>query len=185
MQAGFLTAPSQVSANMDAFTRPGAGSLGTLTSLARVGAQEASGSIAAVGGDGAVHKAGGAGGGGLYLRQTGGHAEFELSLPSMGPYLRLLSAARAHLMSLLSKSKFKEAPLHLLRERWDGGIAGDDSASKAKRARGEFAGVLPGKTRKWKQFHGLRFEWVLGECVGLGLVELFETGTVGQGVRAR
>lgn len=205
MHAGFLTVSSQPSTSMDAFARPGPGSSGTLTSLARVGSQEVSGSLGAIGGYGAVHNAGGSGGG-LYHREPSisshpisvgaqvstipenfrrSGQSFEFTLPSTGPYLRLLSSARSHLMSLLAKSKFKEAPLDLLRERWDGGIATDDAASKAKKARGDFAGVLPGRTRKWKQFHGLSFEWVLGECVGAGLVELFETGTVGKGVRAR
>lgn len=72
----------------------------------------------------------------------------------------------------------------LLHERWDGGIMGDDPASRAKKARGESTAVLPGRTKKWKQFYGLRFEWVLEECVGAGLVECFETGSVGIGVRA-
>lgn len=205
MQAGFLTVSNQPSGSIDVFTRPGAGTSGTLASLARVGSQEVSGSLGTIGGYDAVHEAGG-GGGGIHCRESiitsnlnsmgpqisytpegfrRSGQSFELTLPSTGPYLRLLSSARSHLMSLLAKSKFKEAPLDLLHERWDGGIATDDPASKSKKARGEFAGVLPGRTRKWKQFHGLRFEWVLGECVGAGLVELFETGTVGKGVRAR
>ena len=41
----------------------------------------------------------------------------------------------------------------------------------------------PGKLKKWKHFHGLAFEWVLLECIGAGMVELFETGSVGIGVR--
>lgn len=71
-----------------------------------------------------------------------------------------------------------------LKERWDGVVASDDAATTAKRIRGEFVGVLPGKTKKWKQFYGLTFEWVLEECVGAGLVECFETRSVGLGVRA-
>lgn len=103
----------------------------------------------------------------------------------MGPYLRLLTTARAHLLSLLSKtSKYKEAPTTLLKERWDGGIAGEDLATKARKARGDFTGVLPGRTKKWKAFYGLSFEWVLEECAGSGLVELFQTHSVGVGVRA-
>ncbi len=43
--------------------------------------------------------------------------------------------------------------------------------------------MLPGRTKKWKQFYGMRFEWVLEECLGTGVVELFETGSVGMGVR--
>ena len=74
--------------------------------------------------------------------------------------------------------------MNILNERWDGGIAADDKQSQARKVRGEFVGVPPGRTKKWKQFYGLRFEWVLEECVGAGLVELFETGSVGKGVRA-
>ena len=114
---------------------------------------------------------------------SGGQLAF--SLPSTGSYLRLANSARVHLMSFLSRCKFKEAPVDLLRHRWDGGVAGPDPVSQAKRARGEFAGVLPGATRKWRTYHGLKFEWVLGECVAAGLLELFETGTVGRGVRVR
>lgn len=71
----------------------------------------------------------------------------------------------------------------MLKERWNGGIASNEAAYMAKKSRGEFAGILPGQTRKWKQFRGLSFEWVLEEAVGAGLVEVFETGSVGRGVR--
>ncbi|KAJ2984426.1 hypothetical protein NUW58_g6065 [Xylaria curta] len=69
------------------------------------------------------------------------------------------------------------------------GLVAEGGASHAfvqrpKRARGEFAGVLPGQTRKWRQFYGLTFDWVLQEAVGAGLVEIFETRSVGRGVRA-
>jgi hypothetical protein len=73
--------------------------------------------------------------------------------------------------------------MDVLRERWDGGVPASDEQTKAKKARGEFTGVLPGRTKKWKQFWGLRFEWILEECVGAGLVECFETRSVGVGVR--
>ena len=106
-----------------------------------------------------------------------------LSLPNIGPYLRLLDMARTHLLSLLGKSKYREAPVYLLRERWDGAVESETKFSQAKRSRGEFAGVLPGKTRKWKQLSGLEFNWILEECVGAGLVEIFETNSVGHGVR--
>lgn len=65
----------------------------------------------------------------------------------------------------------------------DGGISGDDPAARAKKYRREFVGVLPSKTRKWKQFYGLSFDWVLAECLGAGLLELFDTGSVGRAVR--
>ncbi|KAI9818168.1 MAG: hypothetical protein M1827_000793 [Pycnora praestabilis] len=193
MKAGFLTSSSNPWTSINTFSRPGEASISTLASLSAAGSRSASGSIAAAGGEGAVHEAGG---GGCGIRRASSHlvvweedgtresvedgGEFHLSLPTTGPYLRLLASTRAHLMSLLSKSKYREAPLDLLRERWDGGIAADDPASKARRARGEFAGVLPGRTRKWKQYYGLNFEWVLAECLGAGLVEVFETGSVGK-----
>ncbi|KAL8808583.1 MAG: hypothetical protein Q9200_004218 [Gallowayella weberi] len=149
----------------------------------------ASGSLAAIGGSNAIIDAGGT----LSLRHHHHHhgsppttatATLQLALPNTGPYLRLLTSARTHLLSLLQKSnRHRQLPLYLLRERWDGAIASDDAAAKNKKARGEFAGSLPARTRKWRQFCGLRFEWVLAECVGAGMVELFETGSVGLGVR--
>lgn len=108
---------------------------------------------------------------------------FFLSLPNTGPYLRLLSAARAHFLSLLKQSKYHEAPLTLLRDRWDGAVESDRSYSVAKRIRGEFSGVLPGRTKKWKEFNGVSFQWILEETLGAGLVELFDTGSVGPGIR--
>lgn len=74
-------------------------------------------------------------------------------------------------------------PLDMVRERWDGGVVLEDLKQERKKIRGEFAGVLPGRTKKWKQFYGMRFDWVLEECVGGGLIELFETGSVGRAAR--
>lgn len=59
----------------------------------------------------------------------------------------------------------------------------EKSFSLAKRARGEFAGILPGRTKKWKDLYGMQFRWVLEEALGAGLVEIFETGSVGPGIR--
>ncbi|KAE9381663.1 hypothetical protein N431DRAFT_425230 [Stipitochalara longipes BDJ] len=179
MHAGFLTSSTTSWSATDVFSRPGDGSRGTMTSLNSI-SKAASGSMAAVGGEGAVHAAGGSGGG-AKLPSTG---DYSLALPTTGPFLKLLSNARAHLLSLLSKSKFREAPESLLRQRWDGGIEADDTASAARQIRGEFSGVLPGRTRKWKQFYGITFEWILEECVGAGLLEVFDTGSIGRGVRA-
>ncbi|KAL1953007.1 hypothetical protein VTO42DRAFT_3778 [Malbranchea cinnamomea] len=106
-----------------------------------------------------------------------------LSLPNMGPYLRLLGAARSHLGALLQKSCYGEAPLSLLKDRWDGAVESDSGVSAAKRLRGEFSGVLPGRTKKWKDLYGLNFRWALEEALGAGLIELFDTGAVGPGVR--
>ncbi|APA06629.1 hypothetical protein SS1G_04800 [Sclerotinia sclerotiorum 1980 UF-70] len=178
MHAGFLTSSTTNYTATDHFSRPGDGSKGTLTSLNSI-SRAASGSLAAVGGEGAVHASGGSGGG---ARLTG-KGDFSLSLPATGKFLKLLSSARLHLVSLLSKSKYREAPESLLRERWNGGIETDDGVSAAKRNRGEFSGVLPGKIRKWKQYYGISFEWILAECVGAGLVEVFDTRSIGRGVR--
>ncbi|OMP84913.1 hypothetical protein BK809_0000665 [Diplodia seriata] len=181
---GFLTSANLPAGNAELFSRPGAASLG---SLAGSSARAASGSLDAVGGANAFTSSGASGGGVVSTNRQrkapGGVYSF--ALPNMGPYLRLLTTARAHLLSLLSKtSRYKEAPMSILKERWEGGIAGEDLASKARKARGDFTGVLPGRTKKWKTFYGLSFEWVLEECVGSGLVELFQTHSVGVGVRA-
>ncbi|KAL9098040.1 MAG: hypothetical protein Q9163_006218 [Psora crenata] len=189
MRTGFLTSTSGANNSTDLFSGQGPASAGTVTSISTI-SRAASGSVAAVGGEGAMQDVGGRGGIGRsssqyekmpqYLTDA---AKFQLSLPGTGPYLRLLTAARSHLVSLIRKSSFRELPLYLLKERWEGGISADDPAGKAKKYRGEFAGVLPARTRKWKEYYGLSFEWVLAECLGSGLVELMETGTVGRSVR--
>ncbi len=194
MRSGFVTSLSQLQSTASAFLGSGlADSTTTITSIANI-SRAASGSVAAVGGEGAVHGAGGHGG----IRRSGSQIErqhdadpqhrdiaeaLQFSLPGMGPYLKLLTAARSHLVSLVQKSRFKEIPLYLLRERWDGGVSAQDSAAKVKRYRGEFVGVLPYQTRKWKQFYGLSFDWVVAECLGAGLIEVFETGSVGKAIR--
>ncbi|ESZ98263.1 hypothetical protein SBOR_1359 [Sclerotinia borealis F-4128] len=179
IHAGLFTSSTTNYTVTDHFSRPGDGSRGTLISLNSI-SKATSGSLAAVGGEGAVHASGGSGGG----ARLAGNGDFSLSLPATGQFLKLLSNARLHLVSLLSESRFREAPESLLRQRWDGGIEADDGASAAKRNRGEFSGVLPGKTRKWKQYYGISFEWILAECVGAGLVEVFDTRSIGRGVRA-
>lgn len=163
-----------------------------MTSLVNI-SRAASGSVAAVGGDGAIHGAGNTGKESIVISHTtepSSHSithsqTFQLALPNTGPYLKLLVAARSHLMSLLAKTRHRELPIYLLHERWNGGVASEDNAAtQAKKYRGEFMGVLPGRTRKWKQFYGLSFQWVLAECLGGGLIEVFETGSVGRAVRA-
>jgi hypothetical protein len=141
--------------------------------------------MGAVGGAGALHEAGGSGagrGGGPAIDLVSGPGDLSLAVPGHGTYLKLVSAALEHLVSILEKSQFREAPESALREKWDGGIA-SDAAGLAKRSRGEFVGILPGRTRKWKEFYGLSFDWILQEAVGTGLVEVFETRSVGRGVR--
>ncbi|KAG9242647.1 serine-threonine protein kinase 19-domain-containing protein [Calycina marina] len=178
MKAGFLTAATPAWATTEMFLTPGEGSRGTAMSLHSI-SRAASGSLAAVGGYEAVYMATNRN---AYDHNSGSMA-FNISIPGAGPYLKLVTAARAHLVSLLSKSRYRESPQTMLKERWEGGIEVGDAGSLARRNRGEFDGVLPGRTRKWKTFYGMSFDWVLGESVGAGLVEVFNTGSVGRGVR--
>ncbi|KAF2630588.1 hypothetical protein BU25DRAFT_407880 [Macroventuria anomochaeta] len=161
------------------FASPGANSLSAISTS---GSRHAAGSLEAVGGQHATqHMHGGT----SLSSRAPSTGTFSFSLPHMGMHIKLLVDARNHLLSILKKARFKAAPLGVLRERWDGGVAGTGSAEREerKKARREFVGVLPGRTKKWKQFYGMRFEWILEECVGAGLVELFETGSVGRAVR--
>ncbi len=177
-RAGFLTssASSASSYVLDEGPRIASTSISTIS-------RAASGSLAAIGGEGAVMEAGVSPSLRRACSQSDGLSILQLALPSMGPYLGLLTTARTHLVSLIRKSSFREIPLYLLRERWDGGTSKGDAAAQAKRSRGESSGVLPARTKKWKRFSGLCFEWVLAECVGSGMLELFETGSVGRAVR--
>lgn len=185
--AGFLTAHhvgtaahSALSSTMSLYARPEDKT--TLLSLETVSRQPA-GTVGAAGGVGAVIMAGGSGGrSGTALPVSA--TELRLAIPGNGAFLKLVAAALQHLVALLAKSRFREAPESALRDRWDGGIAKDDARYTAKRSRGEFVGILPGQTRKWQQFRGLAFDWVLQEAVGSGLVEVFETNSVGHAVRA-
>ncbi|KAK1769764.1 serine-threonine protein kinase 19, partial [Phialemonium atrogriseum] len=185
VRAGFLTAQHtghDAGNATGAFSRPE--DRYSLMSLEAV-SQAASGSMGAVGGEGALHAAGGSGagrGGGPSVDLVSGTGDLSLAVPGHGAYLKLVSSALEHLSSLLEKSQYREAPETALRERWDGGVASDEAAL-AKRSRGEFVGILPGRTKKWKEFHGLSFDWILQEAVGAGLVEVFETRSVGRGVR--
>lgn len=188
-RAGFLTAEhtgtSALSGTMNLYARPEAKA--TLVSIHRV-SQQAAGSLEAVGGAGALVRAGGSSGavGSGTVRLPASVTELRLAVPGNGIFLKLTAAALEHLISLTGRSRYREVPESVLRERWNGGVVaegGNEARHAAKRARGEFTGLLPGQTRKWKQFHGLSFDWVLREAVGSGLVEVFETGSVGRAVR--
>jgi hypothetical protein len=180
LKAGFVTSAATVYNSLSHMLKPDSSSTGTLASLSTAGYRSAAGSIDAVGGSGAIYEVGGGGhGAGLVDRPASPGIQFNFSLPSIGPYLRLLDSARAYLISVLMKSKYKEAPQNMLKERWDGALSNTERGSRGK----EFSEiVLPARTKKWKQFNGLRFSWVLEECMGTGLVEVFQT-PVGRGVR--
>lgn len=174
---GFLTSMA-VSSNSSYFASPGHSSL---TSISSSGSRHAAGSLEAVGGASAtqhIH-------GGTSLNSSRVVlSSYNFSLPNTGTHIKLLVEARNHLLSVLKKTKYKELPLDVLREKWDGGVVVHGEREERKKARGEFAGVLPGRTKKWKSFYGMRFEWVLEESLGAGLMEMFETGSVGRAVRA-
>lgn len=160
----------------------------SLVSMPKI-SRAASGTSGAVGGDSAFENLGGVGTArrpksGIHTNQDLQGGELGLSVPNIGPYLRLLNAGRAHLLDLLGKSKFREGPLYLIRERWDGAVDSDNRVSTAKRIRGEFSAIMPAKTKKWKDLYGLNFDWIVEECLGAGLIELFETRSVGLGIRA-
>ena len=88
-----------------------------------------------------------------------------LAVPGNGTLVKLTTSALDHLRFLLGRSTWREMPETRLRELWDGD------------------GVSPGRRRKWKDYYGLSFEFVLEEAVGRGGVEIFDTGSVGRGVR--
>tara|TARA_R110002003_G_scaffold129_4_gene12089 strand:- start:2684 stop:3295 length:612 start_codon:yes stop_codon:yes gene_type:complete len=175
---GFLTSTSVSSSKLSYFASPGAASL---TSISSSGSRHAAGSLEAVGGASAMHHIHG---GTSLSSSRPALSNYNFSLPNTGTHIKLLVDARNHLLVILKKTKHKELPVSMLRERWDGGVVVHGEREERKKARGEFAGVLPGRTKKWKQFYGMRFEWILEECLGAGLVELFETGSVGRAVRA-
>jgi hypothetical protein len=146
-------------------------------------ARAAAGSVAAAGGAGVLHAAGGTGARSMVGPAGAASGEFAVAVPGSGVFLKLASAALEHLAELLRKTQYREMAESDLREKWDGGVVGDSEVALAKKTRGEFTGVMPGRTKKWKEFHGLAFGWVLQEAVGAGLVEIFETQSVGRGVR--
>ncbi|OBT98832.1 hypothetical protein VE01_03345 [Pseudogymnoascus verrucosus] len=179
MQAGFITAATPTWTAADVFSAPGQGARGTLASLTSI-ASAARGGVGKVGNEGVVHAAGGSGG--RAGSSAGGMGDYSVSVPNVGAYLKLLTSARTHLVGVLGKTRFREMTEEGLRERWEGGVEGAGRGSEARRDRGEF-GVARGRTRWWRVFWGVEFGWVVRECVGAGMVEVFETGSVGRGVR--
>jgi hypothetical protein len=89
--------------------------------------------------------------------------ELKLAIPGHGRHLKLASACLDWVREALGRTRWGECPESWLKERFEGG-------------------GLYGP--RWKDFWGVEWDWVLGEAVGLGAVEIFKTGTVGRGVRA-
>ncbi|OAA44681.1 Serine-threonine protein kinase 19 [Beauveria brongniartii RCEF 3172] len=97
-------------------------------------------------------------------RSTAAAADcYRVAVPGHGRHLKLAEAALDWLRETLGRTKWGEGPEDWLRERFEGG-------------------GLYGP--RWKEFQGAEWAWVLGEAVGLGVVEVFQTGSVGRGVRA-
>jgi len=174
VRAGFLTSATHATPGDTLHVRPEDRT--TLTSIEHV-SRFASGTVSAVGGQNAIHLAGGGGGSGsgssgrriptlpsssssLGATQPG---SFRVAVPGHGRYLKLAEGSVDWIREALGRTRWGEAPESWLRERFEGG-------------------GLYGT--RWKEFWGVEWEWVLGQAVGLGAVEVFETGSVGRGVRA-
>jgi len=154
VHAGFLTNPSAL-ANA---TPTG---LSSLLEVSKAGQRAPSGSLAAIGGAGALHESGGSGSvltsnapsHRLPSTVSRGGGEMTFSLPHTGPYLKLLTSARQHLLGLLKalSPRWREATVDMLKEKWEGNVLGD-AASVQKRARGEWNGVLTHDfiDRRWR-----------------------------------
>lgn len=185
-RAGFLVSPSIRPSNIPSLRTSSSPSIVAPASLSR----STTGTQAAVGGEAAFEVLGGVNGPRRSMSGTdvplSTTTEYVLSIPGLAAYLQLLQAARTHLLDLLRQfSRHRQAPLYLLKERWNGNVDDDEnSVSVARRVRGEFSTVAPAKTKKWKALRGLSFDWIKEECLGAGLIELFETYSVGLGVRA-
>ncbi|OPB46833.1 hypothetical protein A0O28_0069570 [Trichoderma guizhouense] len=163
VRAGFLTSSLKAAPGTTLHVRPEDRT--TLTSIHHV-SRFASGSVSAVGGQNALHLAGGSGGAPTLTGSSLASSEasdFRIAVPGHGRYLKLAEGAVDWLRELLDKTRWGEAPEAWFRERFEGG-------------------GLYGT--RWKDFWGVEWEWVLGQAVGLGIVEVFETGSVGRGVRA-
>ncbi|PNY29324.1 Uncharacterized protein TCAP_00759 [Tolypocladium capitatum] len=162
VRAGFLTSSGQATPGNRLDVRPEDRT--TLTSIQHV-SRFASGTVSAVGGANAVRLAGG--GGGSYASASSASSAssfFRISVPGHGRYLKLAEgAAVAWLRDALGRTRWGEGPESWVRERFEGG------------------GL---RGARWRQFWGVEWEWVLGQAVGLGVVEVFDTGSVGRGVRA-
>lgn len=159
VRAGFLTS-STATPGSTLHVRPEDRT--TLTSIQHV-SRFASGTVSAVGGQNAIHLAGGGGGAPALTRRGEGLDGFRVAVPGHGRYLKLADGAVDWVREAMGKTKWGEGPESWLRERFEGnGLYGT----------------------RWKEFWGVEWEWVLGQAVGLGVVEVFETGSVGKGVRA-
>ncbi|KAG6293895.1 hypothetical protein E4U46_007022 [Claviceps purpurea] len=172
VRAGFLTSCATAApANGTLHLRPEDRT--TLTSIAHV-SRFASGSVSAVGGRNALHLAGGGGATARKHRAANNAvSSFRIAVPGHGRYLKLADAAVRWVQDALSATTWGQGPEAWLRERFEASQTSHGADNKN----------LYGP--RWKDLWGVEWEWVLGEAVGLGIVDLFDTGSVGRGVRMR
>lgn len=171
VRAGLLTNSTHVAPGSTLHIRPEDRTM--LTSIQHV-SRFASGTVSAVGGHQAIHLAGGGGGAptltgalapsrGPSSAPGGAAPSLRISLPGHGRYLKLAEGAVDWVREMLGKTAWGEGPEDWLRERFEGG-------------------GLYGT--RWKELWGVEWQWVAGLAVGLGVVELFDMGSVGKGARA-
>ena len=144
VNTGFLTSPNALTAMLgDLFLPPGSSS--SLATVSSAGSRAATGTLAAVGGAGAVHESGGSGNT-LTSRNNrpsdtikGREREMTFALPGTGIYLKLLVAARQHLLHILKSisPRHREATMEILKEKWEGNTP-NDPLNRLKRERGEW-----------------------------------------------
>ncbi|KAK3185265.1 hypothetical protein K4F52_005965 [Lecanicillium sp. MT-2017a] len=166
VRAGFLTSSTRATPGTTLHVRPEDRT--TLTSIQRV-SRAASGTVSAVGGQNAIHLSGGGGGARTLTHsssQLGEASDYRVSVPGHGRHLKLAEGVVDWVREALGRTKWGEGTESWLRERFEGGSGGGLYGTR------------------WKEFWGVEWEWVVGEAVGVGAVEVFETGSVGRGVRA-
>lgn len=104
-----------------------------------------------------------------HLNEIESH-QYAISYPNCGTFLKLINAGRSWLVKLLSKTKYKEILEDQMYDKWEG-------ASSS----GSFSGT-PKMTNFRKPYYGYELNWILADCLGAGVVEVFST-PVGRGWR--
>ena len=102
------------------------------------------------------------------------------AMPHLARYVNLVQASVSHFLSLVPKAS-REAVLHGMREKWV--VGGAISRALGRTRKGPSSVVALHKQHRWRELFGIEFDFVLREALGKGLITLFETGSVGQGIR--
>jgi hypothetical protein len=93
---------------------------------------------------------------GFLVLQNGKGNVYNMSVPNIGSYLKLVTSCRRYVCKTLSKLPWKELPEETLQSRW--------TSNKMY----------------WKDFKGAKLDWVFYDCIGGGWCEAFST-PVGRG----